>query len=246
MPSFNDYDQDITKQGNAATTHEEMRNLIDWYGAGLRQLVETGTTDGKKAFAKVTAGKVPKADATALKAKFDAFVGKFEGANVGPNVNPYCGKQAKNLETKAKVDETDAVADVQSGDGDEASELYVDSALQYFRAAMCHFHQGDLKNPKFANGPVQQAAFDYGRLMIKAAQMLNDAARNEDNGDVLEVIAECELAKSLLDKANAMLTALQNSGALQGAANKQKVANEVAKVAPAQTAADAALGPHQK
>lgn len=246
MPTYNDYAKDITTQNNTANTHEQMKNLVEWYGSALRQAVESGTFDGKKGIVKpLTGGKTTQAEATNLSTKLSNFLAAAENATTGGTVPAYCGKLWKNIEKKAKIDEDDARDDVQAGDNDEASELYVDAAIGWFRAAICIFHENSLGNPRFANQPIRKAAQDYAAALTKAAQFLNDAATNEAQGDDLEIIAECILAKAFLALATAMLTKLQNSGTLQPG-EKPNVTAAVNQTTTVGNAVDTNLNPHVK
>jgi hypothetical protein len=145
----------------------------------------------------------------------------------------------------ANADEVSAKATVAIGQNDEASEIFVDAAIEMLRAAMCIYyeHQSDLANKRFGQPAARRAVLDFAAAMTKAAELLNDAATNEAQGDNAEIIVELTLAKVFLDSARNQLNNLQNSGQLPQA-EQAGVTAAMAKVTNDDAAFGAALNPH--
>jgi hypothetical protein len=232
MPGFDDYVKDITnlqKGPGSVATHEQWRDLARWYGDALREYIEKQTFPAK------------------LPAKLDAqkkILNKLAspwpgiGPAVGGTVTPeYLKREAQQFADEAARQRKRGDDDHRAGNGDEASEAYVDSAVSHFRAALAFVGVAGATVDYSKDDP-RNGALNYAIQLTEAAQALVDAAANEAAADTSEIAAErlvgqmfAAVAAKAIDDLEAGVKA---KGVLLDAAGKTVVAN-------AKTAAKAAL-----
>jgi hypothetical protein len=211
-PEFEDLVKKINNTlHNTGNSHATFKKLVTYYGEALRNFIE----DDPLSKPTLKALKIKGADLTKatkgigdlLKLSHDLSFGGKVTADAVTTEASACGKHA--------AADADTAKNVPAA-GDQASEYYVDAAMWYFRQALCTYCGNDLTNAKLpsAGGPAGPNVFnareEYAIALNSAAQMLTEAARNEDATDYAEIIAENVAANIFFNEAKTLLDGLKN------------------------------------
>jgi len=229
--NFDDALNKITKSlGKGVGTAKGFRRLIRLFGDALHDFIEHNTT-----FKPDDKGKDKgKADKKNAQAAQDQLKKLYTQAD---SLTTTVGKQsldsmAKDKQTNAAREKAHGDAAVAKGDDDQATEDYVNAAINEFRAALCFYAEGDLGNPKvdYTDQTTLDSAVNYATRLTDAAQDLADAAAKEDPEDAAEILAELMVSVNFFDAAKKAIEAMENGLKKKGKAlgpPAQKVANDL-------------------